>query len=305
LLAADQAALTHECRSGWPTRQPLEGYTAVKVHVMDQSDAEPKPLGPPSPCLQALEAVWPIEAAATAMYPPPLSLLPRAERAPVLVLPGFTAGDAATGYMRMLLRHKGLWASAPRLGRNLGPTRQAIEGLRERVVQLATEHQHPVALVGVSLGGVFARALARELPQHVRQVVTIGSPFRKLSTDRTTVEPLWDLLKHLHDGDWRPFDDHEVNRPALQLPAAAIYTRSDGVVPWELCLDDTGEGASNPRAENIEVYATHTGMAHNASVLFAVADRLVRQHEEWRPFEPPAALRGWYPTPTPRPPART
>ncbi|MFZ2441130.1 MAG: alpha/beta hydrolase, partial [Ilumatobacteraceae bacterium] len=64
-------------------------------------------------------------------------------------------------------------------------------------------------------------------------------------------------------------------------PSTAIFTRGDGVVPWNSCIDDAG-----PRAENIQVYGSHCGLGYNPAALNIIADRLRLGRDEWRPFQP-------------------
>jgi pimeloyl-ACP methyl ester carboxylesterase len=227
------------------------------------------------------------------LCPPPLALLPRDDGTPVLVLPGFTADDRSTSLLRRSLDGHGFSVFGWSLGRNLGPTATVVDGMRSIVILLSRTHGRPVALVGVSLGGIYARVLARELPGRVSQVITLGSPYRLRPRDRTSVQLLWERLEPYHDGDMPINADHAA--APLEVPVASVYTRADGVVPWEACVEQTGAGAPNPRAENIEVYGSHTGMSFNASVLYAVVDRLVNLRREWRPFRPPLPIRAWYP----------
>jgi hypothetical protein len=256
-----------------------------------------RPIGPPPVHLQLLEFTWPLLAAEFAMHPPPIGFLPQGDGAPVLVLPGFTTDDGATAVLRRVVSDHGFWVAPWSLGRNIGPTRQIVDGMRSLLLEIASLHGRPVSLVGVSLGGVYARALAREFPRQVSQIVSLGSPYRLLSTDRTTVHAIWDYLKPYHEDDLSLFDAHEDARDPLSVPATSIYSRSDGIVPWEASIDRTGLDAPNPSAENIEVYGTHVGMCVNPAAIYALIDRLVKVGLPWRPFQPPPVIRSWYPTP--------
>jgi pimeloyl-ACP methyl ester carboxylesterase len=190
--------------------------------------------------------------------------LGRSDGHPVLILPGLAADDWSTAPLRWAVRSQGYWAHGWRLGRNVGPTARVVAGLRVRVEQLRRAHGRRVSVVGWSLGGVNARALARERPQLVRQVITLGSPYRS----------------------------YENSPPLLAVPATSIYTRTDGVTSWELCIDRAG-----PRAENIEVYGTHIGLGVNPTVILAVLDRLGQPEDDWSPFRPPWWAHCSYPEP--------
>ena len=104
--------------------------------------------------------------------------LPRGDGHPVLVLPGLLADDVSTRTLRAVLRRLGYDVHGWGLGRNIGPTAACVTGMRDLLDHLADKHGKPVTLIGWSLGGIFARDLARRTPDSVRQVVTLGSPFR-------------------------------------------------------------------------------------------------------------------------------
>ena len=84
----------------------------------------------------------------------------------------------------------------------------------------------------------------------------------------------------------------EEERPPLAVPATSIYSRLDGVAPWQTCIDIVRRDA-----ENVEVLSSHVGMGFNPAVIVAVLDRLARPEGQWHPFEAPSALRSWYPRP--------
>lgn len=224
----------------------------------------------PSCSLQLLEtAVWPFEAAAFWGLQPLLRTMGRGDEHPVLLLPGFAASDRSTLPLRWVLRGQGYWAHAWQLGRNVGPTQRAVSGIRRRLEELRATHGRRVSIVGQSLGGIYGRQLARERPELVRQVITLGSPYRMVEHPRRAVP--------------------ERERPALVVPATSIYSRTDGIAPWQQCIDVVG-----PLAENIEIYGSHVGMGVNPAVVYAVLDRLAQPEDDWQPFRAPLALRPWY-----------
>ncbi len=245
----------------------------------------------PSPALTMLEGRALFEIGALGAASPLLRLAGRGDRHPVLVLPGFTADDRSTRPLRSLLRAQGYWTHGWGLGRNLGPTPGVVEGMLERFDQVHQRHGRKVSLIGWSLGGVFARELARAAPDAVRQVVTLGSPFRMNPGDRSAASALWDSLERFHDGtmaDREPEDE----RDPFPVPTTAIYTRTDGVVHWWQCIETDG-----PQRENIEVRGSHSGLGFNPSVAYAVLDRLAQPEDDWRPFRAPLWLRRGYPRP--------
>ena len=216
---------------------------------------------------------------------------PRGDGHPVLVLPGFMAGDRTTISLRRHLRRRGYTVRGWELGRNIGPTPAAIEGMRRAVDGLASSTGRRVSLVGWSLGGMYARELARLLPDTVRQVVSLGSPMRLRSAAQTHTDLVYGRYRHLHDERYRGADHGYVDEP-LDVPSSSIYTRTDGIVPWRSCL--LRDGA---RSENIEVRGSHCGLGHNLAAVLAIDDRLAQPEGRWQPFTAPAPLRPMYPRP--------
>jgi pimeloyl-ACP methyl ester carboxylesterase len=246
---------------------------------------------PPRRALQMMEAAWlPLEATGFCMLRPLLRRVGVGDQHPVLLLPGFGADDHSTLPLRAVLRGQGYWAHSWRLGRNVGPTASIVEGMRERLFELHDRHGRTVTLIGQSLGGIYARALARHDPGVVRQVISLGSPYRMVDGDRSAVQRMWQRVQHLHDGDLGFGELREEERPPLEVPSTSIYSRTDGVAPWHTCIDGERE-----LCENIEVRGSHIGMGVNPAVILAILDRLAQPEGDWRPFAAPPGLRSWYP----------
>ncbi|MCH8227825.1 MAG: alpha/beta fold hydrolase, partial [Proteobacteria bacterium] len=104
--------------------------------------------------------------------------LPQGDNHPVLVFPGFLASSRSTQPLRNYLAHLGYRVHRWKLGYNMGYSLDLHHGMRDRVSELVDRYGKKISLVGWSLGGVYARELAREMPDVVRQVITMGSPFR-------------------------------------------------------------------------------------------------------------------------------
>jgi pimeloyl-ACP methyl ester carboxylesterase len=221
---------------------------------------------------------------------PMLRLAGRGDRHPVLVLPGFTASDRSTEPLRWVLRSQGYWTHGWRLGTNLGPTERVVDGLYRRLEQLHRRHGQRISLVGWSLGGIYARELARRYPDEVRQVITLGSPFRMTLRDRSAASPIVDRLSDRFNAEVMGFALAEPDKPPLPVPSTAVYTRDDGVVRWHTCIDTESE-----RSENIRVRGSHSGLGWNPAAVYAVSDRLAQPAERWRRFRAPLALRHLYP----------
>lgn len=238
-----------------------------------------------------LESRAVLELGAFAATAPALQLAPKGDGHPVLVLPGLAATDESTRPLRWFLRTRGYHTHGWRLGRNTGPNTRIREGLAQRVRAISHQHGRTISIVGWSLGGIYAREIARISPDAVRQVISLGSPFRSLERTMRADLPL-------HDTPGDPDHSARLRRDvggrtgSLRVPTTAVYTRTDGVVPWQLCVEQRG-----PRSESVEVRGSHIGLGHNPAVLLVVADRLAQPEGEWRPFRPPAAVAALYPRP--------
>jgi pimeloyl-ACP methyl ester carboxylesterase len=227
--------------------------------------------GPPSPLLTALEGRAWLELVSLLPALPVLDRAPAGDGHPVLVLPGWLAGDVSTRMLRWFLRRRGYHVHGWRLGRNVGATEEIVHGLGRRFHALRRRHDRPVSIVGWSLGGIYARELARRFPDDVRQVITLGSPFADPSA--TTPARLYRALLGVEPGGRRTLAE------PIPVPATSIYSRSDGVVAWQSCLDTPG-----PLRENVEVWSSHCGLGHHPAALLVIADRLAQPAGAWRPF---------------------
>lgn len=246
------------------------------------------PNAPPSRELLMLEGrAWWELAGLIAAYPL-LRLSPRGDGHPVLVLPGLAASDESTRPLRRFLAEQGWAAHGWRLGPNHGPRPGAEQRMQERLAEVAERHGRKVSLVGWSLGGIFAREMARRAPHHVRQVITLGSPF----AGAPRASNAWQLYERLSGQRADDWPQREAMKQPPPVPATAIYSRSDGVVAWQGCLEREG-----PTSENIEVHASHCGLGHHPAVLHAIADRLAQPEGDWKPFRRGGARAWVYPEP--------
>jgi pimeloyl-ACP methyl ester carboxylesterase len=214
---------------------------------------------------------------------PMLRWAPRGEPHPVLVLPGLMASDVSTRVLRTWLGRLGYPVVGWALGRNRGPTEEVLNELPRLVDRLAREHGTSVSIVGWSLGGIYARRLARRSPRQVRQVISLGSPFAL--TDRPVDgSPGVRAYERLTPGrsSRRPRALQGTLARPLPVPSTAVYSRWDGVVDWRACRQTPG-----PTSENVAVRSSHLGMGHDPAVLWVVADRLAQPRHDWRPFERP------------------
>lgn len=206
-----------------------------------------------------------------------LRTLPKGDGHPVLVLPGFTTGDTATRALRRFLRHRGYRASGWGQGLNLGFKPGLEVRMIRRLRDLHHRHGRRVSIIGWSLGGIYARELARQNPEDVRQVITLGSPFNH-SPRANHAWRLYEKLAHEKVDDQK--DRLAGLEQPLDVPSTAVYSRTDGVVAWQCCLQTEG-----PQAENVQIYGSHCGLGHNPMVLYVIADRLAQTENQWSPFD--------------------
>jgi hypothetical protein len=206
----------------------------------------------------------------------------RGDGHPVLVLPGLLADDVSTAPLRAAIAARGLVAVPWRMGPNLGPTPEVLRAVPRRLAELHEQFGTPVSIVGWSLGGILAREFARRSPEHVRQVVTLGSPFRLRTDDPPGLSngagEIYAALRPIHDPSLE-YMPHESELGPLPCPATSIYSRTDGIVPWQSCLD-----VVDATHENVEVRASHCGLGVSPQALAVVLDRLVQAQGQWRPY---------------------
>jgi pimeloyl-ACP methyl ester carboxylesterase len=241
---------------------------------------DPHRIPPPRRVLLLLEARALLELAALVPAYPALRRAPAGDGHAVLVLPGFMASDFSTRALRRFLRQRGYRVHGWTLGRNLGPSQETAVAMVERLHQLADRYGRRVSIIGWSLGGVYARELARRFPAVVRQVITLAAPFRDVEA---TNVPRFLVTRRRHLPDEADFRARLA--APLPVPSTAIFSRSDGIVAWQSCREHEG-----PTSENLEVEASHLGIGHHPVVLLAIADRLAQPEGQWRPFVPPS---GW------------
>jgi pimeloyl-ACP methyl ester carboxylesterase len=220
------------------------------------------------------------EFSAIPLAAPLLLMAKRGDGHPVLVLPGFTTTDRSTVVLRRYLTQLGYDPQAWALGRNLGPRAigQQGEKLIARLDEIYATTGKTISLIGWSLGGILARQLSRRRPDLVRQVITLGSPFTG-DPRATNVWRLYEMMsgQRMKDPDTQA-QMHE-SHAAPPVPSTAIYSKYDGVVAWQNCIEP-----ESPTTDNIEVPGSHCGLGVNPVVMLAIADRLAQAENDWKPF---------------------
>jgi pimeloyl-ACP methyl ester carboxylesterase len=251
---------------------------------LDPSSPYDETLGPPAWWKVALEARAPWELAALLASLPWLRRLPPGDGHPVIVFPGLGVADFSTLPLRRFLCDLGYDARPWQQGFNFGPRAGVLAACLAQLRELHQQHGQQVSLVGWSLGGIYARELAKEVPDLVRCVITLGSPF----AGHPRATNAWRLFEWVSGQSAHDPAVIDTIRTTPGVPTTSIYSRTDGVVAWPCSLNP-----ASPRSENIEVAASHMGMAMNPVSLYAVADRLAQDPQRWRPFAP-AGVPAWF-----------
>lgn len=210
---------------------------------------------------------------------------------PVVVYPGYLTSDVSSIRLRRSLSNAGYAAYGWQIGRNKGARVDLLDRLGRHLAEVTDRHGGPAALVGWSLGGVFARELAKLHPDAVRLVISLGSP---IHDDRrhTNASRLFEFLngkdpEPIKHGRFTGLDE------APPVPTTSILTRTDGIVHWRGSVQHPHKG--HEQIENIEVHASHCGLGVNPSVMVAIADRLKQPEGEWQPFAPRLSQRWMFP----------
>lgn len=277
-----RAYILHRTTNGFP----------MSVQPVDTSVRASK-VRPPSLALAAFELPRAMaEMSSLTLAAPFLQLAPKGDGHPVMILPGFTAGDGSTRFLRRYLKILGYEVHGWELGRNYDHLSVGLKGerLAQRIETIHRAAGCKVSLVGWSLGGILAREAARRNSDSVRQVVSLGSPFAgdprasnvwrffEMATRQKLDSP--QLLRRFQEGRTPP-----------PVPSTAIYSKTDGIVAWQSCMEQESD-----HTDNIEVYGSHCGLAVNPAVLYAVADRLAQPEDDWKPFERSGCRAAFYPS---------
>jgi pimeloyl-ACP methyl ester carboxylesterase len=206
--------------------------------------------------------------------------VPDGRRLPVMLVPGFLAGDPSLTVLKRWLRARNYWTCTSQIRFNVDCTRMAVERLERRLVEFTDRMGRPTAIVGQSRGGIFAKLMAMRQPDRVCGIVTLGSP----NVDHLAVNPLvaqqvrlvaalgsagvpgvfrddcleGECAQKLADWLAQPFPAH--------VPYVSVYSRSDWVVDWRACVD--------PDADNVELDSSHAGMSVHPRIYKLLGERL-------------------------------
>lgn len=277
--------------SDCPTERTPDSKAMAKKRALNELPASPPP--PPSNFLLAMELRAPWELWSILPSWPLLKRAPAGDGHGVIVFPGLSASDASTLALRGFLSNLGYDVSGWNQGYNFGPRAGILETAKQQVVDTYEAHGEKISLVGWSLGGIYARELAKELPHCVRSVITLGTPFSGAHTSTNA----WRLYEVTSGRDITKELERFDLPTAPPMPTTSIYSRTDGVVAWGASIQ--APSAQNSQTENLEVYASHIGLGMNPGALWAIADRLAQPEGQWQPFTRTNALqRVLFPNPT-------
>ena len=205
------------------------------------------------------------EAASLVPTAPWLWAQPKGRGEDVVVIPGFATGDAVTAPLRWYLEKLGYRSHPWGLGVNRGNPEADAERLTARLDEIG---EQPISLVGWSLGGVVARLVARQRPDRIRQVITLGSPVEG-GPKYTAAGPLF-AAKRRYNLDEFEAHVHQINKEGLSVPLTVIYSKADGIVGWRAAVDRYNAHARHTVLKR----ASHTGLIVNPIVWSTVAQAL-------------------------------
>lgn len=212
---------------------------------------------------------------------------PEGDGHPVLVIPAFTANDILTHPLRNIIRKKGYKTYGWKGKFNLGMTEKKAEHIRERLKEVYQKNDgKKVTLIGHSLGGFYARELAREYPEMVRAAITINTPFGigvfKDATPPLVLAMIGALSHDRYSLNGKGVAERMLTPPPV--PTTSIFSKIDVVAGAKACLNP-----KTPLSENIEVETSHIASVWHPETLKIILDRLAQPEGQWKPYKDPSA----------------
>ncbi len=217
--------------------------------------------------------------------------LPRGQQEPVLLIPGFMAGDALMLELHRWLKRMGYRSYLSNITWNNDCPDRTAKMLAQRALRIKQETGMPLRLIGHSLGGMLAKSLVQDHPSLFDRIITLGSPFRSMVKAHPAVVGIWDQLKRAQGGligrnlhascgtghCMCAFVRNMLDpKPRAQVAQFAVYSRHDGVAEWTSCIEED-------ERNNTEVQCTHIGMVFHPEVFRAIAQRLAQPLTGSRP----------------------
>jgi pimeloyl-ACP methyl ester carboxylesterase len=229
------------------------------MDTIDKSDMNEE-ISPPGLMLQMLEGRAGAEAARLMLAMPLLRMRSQKGRGePVLVLPGFMADDHSTFVLRQFLNSIGYKSCPWGLGINRKRMMDFLPKISKQTRDLCEKHLTKVRLIGWSRGGILAREVARDHPELVDRVITIGSPV-KGGVNISSIGPLVQRETGMSSQQLSKILSQR-QQTEISVPIRAIYSKLDGVVSWKACIDDLSKDV-----EHFEIRGSHVGMGTNLEV---------------------------------------
>jgi pimeloyl-ACP methyl ester carboxylesterase len=207
---------------------------------------------------------------------------PRGDGHDVVVIPPFGAGDTFTTVLRTFLGRLGYRVHKWDRHEVLGLHRLVTVALA-RIKEVRADGRGRLSLIGHSLGGIYAREIARGAPDDIRDVITVGSPFAG-DLKSNYVWPMYEVATGTRIDTIPTRYLEQMNEPP-PVPATAIFSKTDGVASWSCCVEQ-----ERPTTENVEVFGSHIGLLHHPAVFAVIADRLAQPEGTWAPFSPSGIL---------------
>ncbi|MFT7687396.1 MAG: triacylglycerol esterase/lipase EstA (alpha/beta hydrolase family) [Candidatus Azotimanducaceae bacterium] len=225
---------------------------------------------PPSALLRMLEGRAGIEAGILLLQLPLLKLqAKKGHGEPIIVLPGFMADDTSTIVMRYFLNSIGYRSYGWGIGSNRGRMLDLLTPLLAQIRELHEETSQKIRLIGWSRGGMLSREIARDFPELIDRVITIGSPVK----GGIEVSSIGGWVRR--ESGMSPVAMSDILRQrqsvSIKVPIKSIYSKLDGVVAWKACIDDV-----NPDVEHFEIHGSHIGMGTNVEV-FKLLPKLLHE----------------------------
>ena len=198
----------------------------------------------------------------------------------MIVFPGLGGNGPALAPLREHCQSLGHSAFDWGQGYKLGPPGDfdgRLSALAAHTEDLLARFDQSATLIGWSLGGLYARELAKIMQARVRQVITIGTPFNT-AADHANGGWLFRLLSGTAAKAGKDLSARLRTPPPM--PTTSIYSCSDGVVDWQACRHDE----ASHQVQDVEIEGSHIGMGWNPAVLGVIADRLAQPPGRWRPY---------------------
>lgn len=194
----------------------------------------------------------------------------------VVFYPGLGANDLSTLAARTYFSALGYKCYGWNMGLNKGLDKATLEQLVADIEQISAENNTKVCIVGQSLGGVYAREVAKKLPDHVQQVITLGTPTQAVGqtySGITNAEGVYKLLngQGVDSISQQELEQLSIAPDAKRVVLTSVFSKTDGVVSWKSCVDPSA-------MQNVEVFgASHIGMLVNPACLDVIAKCLQQE----------------------------